>query len=84
VKFLEEGKAHYDLPATKNNVLALKSTPFTLMNGYLYKLGTDDILRICALEHEREYIIKEAHVGPTRCHYQASMIAQNILQEDLW
>jgi hypothetical protein len=41
------------------------------MNGYLYKLGSDDILKICALEHEREYIINDAHDGPIGGHYQA-------------
>jgi hypothetical protein len=51
-KPLEEGKALDDLLANKRNILALKETPFTLMNGYLYKLGTDDIMRRCALEHE--------------------------------
>jgi hypothetical protein len=60
---LEEGKAPKDLPTNKK-VLSLKSTPLTLMSGYLYKLGIDGILRRCAMEHEREDIINEAHVGP--------------------
>jgi hypothetical protein len=45
--FLEEGKAPEDLPANKKKVLALKATPFTIMNGYLYKLGPNDVLRRC-------------------------------------
>jgi hypothetical protein len=68
---LEEGRAPEDLPANKKKVLALKSTPFTLMNGYLYKLGPNDILRRCTLEHEREGIMDEAHDGPIGGHYQA-------------
>jgi hypothetical protein len=37
---------------------------FYTMNGYLYKLGpNNDVLRICVLEHERDSIIEEAHVG---------------------
>jgi hypothetical protein len=62
-KKLEEGKAPEDLPANKKKVLALKETPFTIMNGYLYKLGPDDVLRRCTLENERESIIDEAHAG---------------------
>jgi hypothetical protein len=62
---LEEEKALDDLIANKKKILALKATPFTLLNGYLYKLRTDDTLRRCALEYEREDIINEAHVGPT-------------------
>jgi len=30
-----------------------------------YNIGSDDVLRICALQHEREDIINEAHVGST-------------------
>jgi hypothetical protein len=51
--FLEEGKAPKDLSANKKKVLALKETPFIIINIYLYKMGHDDVLRRCALEHER-------------------------------
>jgi hypothetical protein len=37
--FLEDGKAPEDLPSNKWNILAMKTLPFTLINGYLYKLG---------------------------------------------
>jgi hypothetical protein len=82
--FLEEGKAPEDLLANKRNILALKETPFTLMNGYLYKLGIDNILQRCALEHEREDIINEAHAGPVEGHFQANTTARKILQASLW
>jgi len=49
VQFLEERKAPEDLSESKNKVLELKEYPSTLMNGYLYKFGPDDILRICTL-----------------------------------
>jgi hypothetical protein len=39
------------------------------MNVYLYKLGLDDVLRRCALEHERDAIIEEAHVGLAGGHF---------------
>jgi hypothetical protein len=81
---LEEGKALDDLSTNKKKVLSLKATPFTIINVYLYKMRHDDVLRRCALEHEREYIINEAHVGPVRGHFQANMTTQNILQAGLW
>lgn len=52
-KFLEEGKAPHDISTNKKNILSLKAMAFTLMNGYLYNIGSDDIIRIFALEHER-------------------------------
>jgi hypothetical protein len=41
----------------------MKVAPFTIINGYLYKMGMDDVLRRCVPEHEREDIINEAHAG---------------------
>jgi hypothetical protein len=73
--FLEEGKAPEDLSTNKKKVLALKETPFTIINEYLYKMGHDDVLRRCALEHEREDIINEAHAGPVGGHFQADTTA---------
>jgi hypothetical protein len=52
INFLEEGKVHEDLSRNKKKVLYIKETPFTIMNGYLYSLGPNDILRRCTLEHE--------------------------------
>jgi hypothetical protein len=49
------------------------------MNIYLYKLEHDDILRRCTLEHEREGIMDEAHVGPIGGHYQADTTTWKIL-----
>jgi hypothetical protein len=35
----------------------MKVAPFTLKNGYVYKLVPYEILRRCVLEHERGSII---------------------------
>jgi hypothetical protein len=67
--FLEEGKEVEYLPTNKNKVLALRAEPFTIINEYLYKMGPDDVLRRCALEHEREDIINEAHAGLVGGHF---------------
>ena len=45
-----------------------------LFNGNLYKLGLDDILRRCALEHERQDIIQEAHFGATGGQFSVDTI----------
>jgi len=64
-----EGKDIEDLLANKRNILALKETPFTLMNGYFYKIGIDNILQRCALEHECKDIINEAHACLAGGHF---------------
>ena len=52
----------------KKQILATKAAPYSLINGFLYKMGLDDLLRRCVLEHERDNIMYEAHYGPTGGH----------------
>ena len=44
-----------------------------LINIFLYKMGLDDILRRCILQHERNNIIYEAHYGPVGGHFQPKL-----------
>ena len=37
----------------KKQILAMKAAPYTLINGFLYKMGLDELLCQCVLEHER-------------------------------
>ena len=48
----------------KKQILAMKSAPYTLINGFLYKMGLDEVLCRCVLEHERENIMHKAHYEP--------------------
>jgi hypothetical protein len=82
--FLEDRKAPKNFTSNKKKQIALEETPFTIINGYLYKMGPNYILRRCALEHERQDIIKEAHAGLVGGHFQADTTTQKILQEGLW
>ena len=59
----EYGEAPEGMSTKKKQILAMKATPYNLINGFLYKMGLDDILRICILEHERNNIMYEAHYG---------------------
>jgi len=70
---LEEAKSPKDISTNKKKVLALKEKPFTIINRYLYKMGHDNVLKKCSLEHGREDIINEAHIGPVGGHFQANM-----------
>ena len=64
----------------KKQILAMKDAPYSLINGFLYKMGLDDILRRCVLEHERDNIMHEAHYGPTGGHLQVDATAKKIQQ----
>ena len=68
----------------KKQILAMKVAPYSLINGFLYKIGLDEVLCRCVLEHERESIMHEAHYGPTRGHFQSNTTAKKIQQSGLW
>ena len=54
----------------KKQILAMKTAPYSLINGFLYKMGLYNILKRCVLEHERDNIMYEAHYGSTGGHFQ--------------
>ena len=63
-QFLEDGQEPEGMSTKKKQILAIEAAPYSLINGFLYKMGLDDILRLCVLEHERDNIMYEAHYGP--------------------
>ena len=81
---LQEGKAPDHYSEKKKKILTIKVAPFTLINGNLYKLGLEDILRQCALEHERHDIIQEVHSGAVGGHFLVDITIKKILQFGLW
>ena len=83
-QYLQEGKAPDHYSEKRKKILTIKVAPFTLINGNLYKLGLDDVLRRCALEHEREDIIQEAHSGAAGGHFSVETTIKKILQAGLW
>jgi hypothetical protein len=49
--------------------LVVRAVDYQLIAGHLYKLGADNILRRCVMEHERPIILAEAHEGIVGGHY---------------
>ena len=68
----------------KKQILAMKAASYSLINGFLYKMGLDDILKTCVLEHERNNIMYEAHYGLEKGHFQVDTAAKKIQQSGLW
>ena len=68
-QFIEDGHAPEGMSTKKKRILAMKAAPYSIINVFLYKMGLDDILRICVLEHERDHIMHEAHYGPVGGHF---------------
>ena len=55
------------------NILAMKATPYTIVNGFLYDLGLDYVLKRFVLNDKKENRMHEAHYGPTGGHFQVEM-----------
>ncbi|KAH9329390.1 hypothetical protein KI387_001498, partial [Taxus chinensis] len=51
------------MKALEKKQLAIHVTPYMLIGGDIYKLGHDEFLRQCVLEHELLSIMEEAHGG---------------------
>ena len=52
--------------------------------GQLYKLGPNEILHRCVSDHERQWVMAEAHAGVSRGHYAEKEMVRKILQAGLW
>lgn len=83
-QFLEEGRAPEELSERQKKILAMKAAPYILINRFLYRLGVDDILRRCVLDHEKVGIMEEAHSGPAGGHFHADTTTKKVLQAGLW
>jgi hypothetical protein len=57
---------------------------FSLIDGHLYKMGPDDILRRCVMEAERPLILAEAHESIAGGHYAGKETTQKVLRAGLW
>ena len=49
--------------------LAMKATPYTIVNGFLYDLGLDYVLKRFVLNHKKENRMHEAQYGPVGGHF---------------
>jgi hypothetical protein len=69
--------------AHKKNFL-VRVAYYQLIVGHLYKMGADNILRKCVLEHERPRFFTETHEGIVGGHYAGKSTARKILCAGLW
>ena len=78
------GYAPVRFTTTQKKQLVVSAADFQLIVGQLYKMGPDEILRRCVLEHERPTILNEVHDGVTKGHNAIKSIVHKIIQVGLW
>jgi len=64
--------------------MVVRAADYQLIAGNLYKMGTDNILRRCVLEHERPRILIESHEGIIGGYYVGKDDMQKVLHTILW
>jgi len=64
--------------------LAVRVSDYQLIAGQLYKLGPNEILRRCVVDHEKALILEEAHAGIAGGHYAGRATAHKILRVGIW
>jgi hypothetical protein len=76
--------APHEYTVMQKKQLVVCAADFQLIDGQLYKMGLDEILRRCVMEVERPLILAEVHEGITGGHYARKETMQKILRVGLW
>jgi hypothetical protein len=77
IEFLSTRFAPREFTTVQNKNLVVRATDYQLIAGHLYKLGADNILRRCVMEHERPIILEEEHEGIVGGHYAGKATVQD-------
>jgi hypothetical protein len=83
-QYLSTDTFPHDMPTAEGRKIALKSSTFQLIEGLLYKLGPDGILRRCVMEEEIPGVLKESLEGVAGGHMGPDTTARKVLLAGLW
>jgi hypothetical protein len=78
IEFLSTGFAPREFTTAQKKNLVVRAADYQLIAGHLYKLGEDNILRRCVMEHERPIILAEVHEGIVGGHYAGKDTTQKV------
>ena len=84
IEYLSIGVSPQEFSTVRKKNLVVRDANYLLILGHLYKMGTNNILRRCVLEHERSRILVEYHEGIVGGNYAGKDTAQKVLHVRLW
>ena len=58
--------------------LALRSATYSVIGGYLYKKGVDQIIMRCVPDSQQAAVLIEAHMGSFGGHFLGDITSRNI------
>ncbi|XP_059078069.1 uncharacterized protein LOC131876643 [Cryptomeria japonica] len=83
-EYLSSSRFSKDMPLGERRKLVLRSRTFQLINGLLYKMGADQVLRHCVMEEEVPSVLREAHEGPAGGYMGPNTTTRKVLLVGLW
>jgi hypothetical protein len=69
IEFLSTRFAPKEFNVAQKKNLVVRVAYYQFIVGHLYKLGANNILRRCVMEHERPIILAKEHEGIVGGHY---------------
>jgi hypothetical protein len=84
IEYLSTRSVPQEFNTMKRKNMVVRVADYQLIVGHLYKMGSENFLRICVLEHERPNILEKYHEGIDGGHYAGKSIAQKVLCARLW
>ena len=79
MNYLQDGVFPEGMDKDHRRRLALKSSPYLIIAGFLYKRGVDDIIRRCVPDHEQKSVLEEAHAGNAGGKFSGQITSRKIL-----
>jgi hypothetical protein len=84
IEYLSTGIVPQEFSTTQKKNMVVRAADYQLIVGHLYKMGVNNILRRCVLEHEIPIILAKSHEGITGGHYAGKAIVQKVLCIGFW
>ena len=77
--FLTDGLLPEDMSVDQRRKFVLKSKPFLVIAGGLYRKGVDQIIRRVVPDFEQRAVLQEAHVGLSGGHFSGEITSKKNL-----
>jgi hypothetical protein len=84
IEYLSTGVAPQEFNTVQKKNMVVRYAYYQMIAGHLYKMDTNNILRIFVIEHERPRILAEAHEGIAGGHYVGKSTMKKVLHAILW
>ncbi len=84
LKYLQKGYFENDIPKEEKSCIVIKSKPYSLYEGQLYKLGLYNIVQQCLMFEEAIKVLADFHEGLDGGHFNINTNIIKVLASSYW